>query len=565
MENQQINQQILKSATIFNRALHKAESALKKNNLNSALAWAEIGAHFAFVRHPGFYTSAPLEKLLLQIAQKIDVQPNHPLANLLESQTKNHDKTRFLHVLTEAYESGGHSRFITRWIRNTSENSIHSLITTSGNGILPVSLSSAIEDSGGWHNSLSEMSSSLVERSLLLRQLAKSWADIIVLFTHPFDPLPTAAFGIEGGPPIIFCNHADHVFWLGVSISDVIAEYHVTGSLLSAKRRGIVDSKLLPIPLAKAAMKFRDDATRGKLGLKNDELLLLTVGRDEKFLPFDNIDFLDVMVKIVKKHPKLKLIAVGPEDAGRWKEASDIVEGKIKAVGTLDRGILDMLYYAADLYVESFPCGSGTALLEAGMHAVPVIGLHLEQIPHISGEDDVSFENLKVHTYSVSDLIKSLEYMIEYPDASRQKALLIKENIENFHCQPGWNWYLDKVIKALPDHHQIRTCKSIDAQTDYADIYLAYVDSEKLSNELLEHSFSRLIRVYSKYLKRSETVQEQTKYFLNALPKVRNSQKAREYLYNFREFINSAFARQKATKSNSKTKRGKKLEFRKYC
>lgn len=226
------------------------------------------------------------------------------------------------------------------------------------------------------------------------------------------------------------------------------------------------------------------------------------------------------------------------------------MEGRIKALGTIDRCALDSLYYAADLYVESFPCGSGTALLEAGIHAVPSLGLHLEQLPHISGKDDAAFENLKVHVYSISDFVKSLENMIEYPYPSRLKALLVKENIENSHCPPGWNIYLNKILKSLPPQHQIRTCRSINAQTDYADIYLAYVDSEMLSNELLEHSFSRLVRVYSKHLSRSEAVQEQTKCFLDALPKVGNVQKAREYLYNFREFMYSAFAGEQALKSN---------------
>lgn len=541
MENHQPSEQILQNAEIFNRSLHKVKAAVAKNNLDSALAWAQITAHFAFIRHPGFYSSAPLEDLLLQVAQKIENKTNQPPVTLPESQKKDDNKLRFLYVITEGYETGGHSQFIAQWIKNTSKTSVHSLIETADSKIIPEILTSAITASGGWYKSLSTLSSSLAERSLILRQLARGWADVIVLFTHPFDPIPTAAFGIEGGPPIIFCNHADHAFWLGISISDVIANYHVTGGLLGAKRRGILDFKLLPIPLSRPELKIRDEVARNKLGLRYDEIMLLTVGRDEKFLPFENYNFLDVMIKFIKKHSKLKLFAVGPSNKGRWKEASDQTDGRISALGLIDRCSLESFYNAADLYVVSFPCGSGTALLEAGLHNIPSVCLRLEMLPHICGADDVAFENSKVHVDSAIEFISSLEYMIEHPYSCSLKALEVKENIENSHCTPGWNSYLIEILKSLPATHQIRSCKSIDAPTDCSDEYLVYVDAEMLSNELTEHSFSRLVRVYSKHLSRSEVVQEQAKCFLGALPKVGNVQKAKEYLYNFREFLFSSF------------------------
>jgi hypothetical protein len=538
-----VNQQILESERIFKKAVERADIAFRRGDLNSVVAWAKIAAHFAFVRHPGFYTDSTLENLLLNVAQKLEKESSSLNTNfLLKTKPKDYSKMRFLHVITESYGTGGHSSFIARWIKNSSDSSVHSLVMTAAhNGSLTSMLSSSVTQSGGWYCSLSEVSQNLLEQALFLRQLARNWADVVVLFIHPFDPLPTVAFGINGGPPIIFCNHADHAFWLGSSVADVMADYHSSGGLLSAKRRGTFGSKVLPIPLPKTKPTIRNTVVRKELGLRDDDVMLLTIARDEKFLPFGNYDFLEVLVRTLKRHPKAKLFAVGPIHQGRWEKASALVDGRIKALGALDRSVLETYYDAADLYVGSFPCGSGTALLEAGIHDIPLVGLHIKELPHLSGGDDVAFQKLSVHASSINEFTELLEFMINDCYSCRQKAMLVKENIEREHCSPGWNAYLDDVLQSLPSQHSVRKPKPIGSQTDYADVYFSQIDSEMLSNELPEHSFGRLVRVYARHLPKTEVVNAQAKSFIEALPKVDSLKKWKEYLYNLREFLNSAF------------------------
>ncbi len=539
MDLNSATQQLKANERFFNKAVGKAEFAFRRGDLNSVVAWTQIAAHFAFVRHPGFYTSPKLENLLLNVSRRI-----RPTQKLLKSipqiDINNNGKIRFLHIITETYASGGHSPFIARWINNTNRESIHSLVATSYKGQLPEILDSRIRESGGWYISLPSLSRNLLERALILRQLTQNWADIVVLFIHPFDPLPIVSFGVKGGPPIIFSNHADHVFWLGVSIADVVADYHSSGSMLCAKRRGIKGSKILPIPLLKNGCSYTDSLSRDKLGLKKDEVILVTVGRDEKFFPFRGYDFLETMIKILKKHPKAKLFAVGPSQQGRWEKASEAVNGRISALGTIDRPLLRTYYEAADLYVTSFPCGSGTAMLEAGMYGIPIVGLHVKELPHVSEGDDVAFKKASVHFSSVPEFIQALESRIRDCYAYRQKAFPIKENIEREHCSPGWNTYLNELLQSLPSQHNVRKPRAVNSPTDYSDIYLAYLGSQMLCNELIEHTFCRLIRVYSKYLHKGEILKEQTTSLLYALPKVNSLFKGKEYLYNFREFLRSA-------------------------
>ncbi len=539
LETNDYKQTILQTQKLFNRALHKAEETFRKGKLNSAIAWAQTATHFASVRHPGFYVSSELENLLLELAEEISQPQLKTPAEYAFKTKQNSGKMHYLHVVTEVYSGGGHSAFITRWIENTKGNTIHSLVVTNSSNQVPDELSEAIEESGGWHFSLPDMTQTFVERALFMRQLADSWADLIVLTIHPFDVMPTVAFGVESGPPVLFCNHADHQFWVGASIIDVPVDYHASGGIVSIKRRGIADSKILPIPLIGESNGFHDvKKTRKNLGLKDDEVMLLTVARDEKFLPYGGVNFFDIITKFLKQNPTVKLFAVGPKPEGRWVETSALAEGRVKALGPMDRQRLDEFFDAADVYVSSFPCGSVTALLEAGMHGVPLVGLQNREMPHLTGQDDVAFEGMPVHAASVDELYDSLEQLTKNQSYRKERSISVKEHIENTHCPPAWNGYLEEVLQFLPSQHKIRELPNQSGELDYSDYYLAYLNSKMLSDELVEHTFARLIRVvYSKQLSRADCFNFQARAFCEALPKIKSKNKAKEYLYNFREFL----------------------------
>ncbi len=538
------NPQIAENQRIFKKAQEKASNALSKNDLNSAIAWSKIAAHFAFLRHPGVYMSPELENLLLEVARRIEQEPPDVSgAFYLKTKPKNFGKMRFLHVLTESYSTGGHSPFVARWIRNTLDSSVHSVIATAQTGELADILRDAVGISGGYYCSLSELSGSLVEQALLLRLLAQNWADTIVLLTHPFDPIPCAAFGVNGGPPVIYCNHADHAFWLGRSIADITVNYHSSAQELNARRRGIPDSKLLPIPLSKNSPPPQNQWLRHELGFCEQDVVLLSVGRPEKFYPFGGYDFLGEIVEFLTSHPDVKLVVAGPEFVDRWRSASAEVQGRIRALGTVSREELEKYYSAADVYVASFPCGSGTSMLEAAMHNLPVIGLHLSELPHLSLEDDVGFSNLGVHKSSIKDFLEALDLAVQNCRSSSQRiqAGLIKENVERAHCSPGWNSYLDAVLQSLPSQHTVHPPPLLKEETDYTDIYWEHLSSQMLSNELPQHSFSRLVRVYGRHLSKGDMLAPQAESLMSAFTKIDNFKRTRQFFMDFKEFVSSAF------------------------
>jgi len=448
---------------------------------------------------------------------------------------------RFLHVVTEGYPTGGHSLFVARWITNTFETSVHSLIATAQNGAIPALLRDAVDASGGWVMSLSELSPDLVEQALLLRLLAQDWADVIVLSIHPFDPLPTVAFGVSSGPPVVYCNHADHAFWLGASVADIVFDYHDAGCEICRKHRGTGASKILPIPLEKSRSEQTKDDARAELGFK-DEVVLLTVGREEKYYPYNGFDFVEVMGSFLKNRPNVKLVAAGPQSVGRWRVASEASGGKIEALGQIERNELEKYYVAADVYVPSFPCGSGTALLEAALHNLPIVGLHIDQLPNFSLEDDVGFSKLKVHQPTLDGFMSALEAAVGNSKLRLEKALLVKENVEREHCPPGWNRYLNDALQALPSQHKVHTPKAVDTAPDNVDVYWENISAQMMGNELAEHTYSRLLRVYGKYLSKAEVLGGQAMSLLSASLQVDSFKRTRQFFSSVKESVDSVFA-----------------------
>lgn len=144
----------------FERTVVKAKKALSSGNLLSAVVWAQIGAHFARRRHPGFYTSMVLESLLLEVANRVDSRTvTLPMGPWVRSKYNNMGKAHVLHVMTSPYRSGGPRPIVEAWIRNTADTAVHSLLTTTQLGTLPDGLASSIGATGGWYRPLAALSS----------------------------------------------------------------------------------------------------------------------------------------------------------------------------------------------------------------------------------------------------------------------------------------------------------------------------------------------------------------------------------------------------------------------
>lgn len=350
----------------FRRLETVAEDRLARGKYEDAAAYVQIAADYAWHNHPGLFASPRLEQVLGAVARAS--------VPLNRDGRGTHPPRRVLHVLTEAYALGGHTRLTWRWIQLDDARTHSVVLTRSPREIVPRALEEAVGSRGGTLRAL-DAGDGIVARARRLRELAREF-DAVVLNVHPFDAIPTIALADRRhGPSVVMVNHADHVFWLGAGGADVVACIRDSGLALATQRRSLDPWRcmLLPIPLEQPTRGRSRAAAKAALGLAEETTVLLTVAQEYKYRPAEGAGFLDLIMPVLEEHPGAVLIAVGPEAARDWRAAGEQTRGRVRAVGPSDDPT--PFYEAADVYIDSYPIASITSLLEAASFGVPVVGL----------------------------------------------------------------------------------------------------------------------------------------------------------------------------------------------
>ncbi len=427
----------------FERLIGLSSSLLIEGYFEGAAQVAQLAASYAWHRHTGFYSSPALEEILAAVATaRIGGNcgtRSAPAGNV----------NRVLHVLTAAYGVGGHTRFAARWMELDSTRSHSVALTRQTTSPVPNDLKAAVASRHGEIHRLDATTATLIDRADALRALAPQF-DVVVLHIHPDDAAPVLAFDHrDGSPLVLFINHADHVFWLGVNSADVYINFRETGQSLARRRRGLSDSQMtiLPIPIASPEPEMTREEARRALGL-GDHVLILTIGASYKYQPLAGKGFLDYVAPILATHPEAVLLAIGPDPVGRWREEERRSGGQIRALGT--RSDLPNLFAAADVYIDSFPFGSVTATLEAGAHGLPV--LEFRSLPagsEILGSDSPGLAPMIV-TRRESDLAAELTRLIGDQGLRNRIGQELKAAIHGAHSDGGWKATLEEIYGRAP-------------------------------------------------------------------------------------------------------------------
>jgi glycosyltransferase involved in cell wall biosynthesis len=355
---------------------------------------------------------------------------------------------RVLHVVTEAHSVGGHTRLVWRWIQRDAAR-VHSVVVTGGRSAVPAPLAEAAARSGGtvWQLA-NEVRGRALARAGHLRRLAARF-DAVVLHVHPSDAVAMLAFapGSER-PPVVFVNHADHVFWLGAAVADLYAHIRPSGLRLAVGRRGVAEgrSAVVPVPVDTASRTLSRAGAKRALGLEERDTVLLTVANAFKFDPVGGVGFLDLVAPVVASRRRVVLLAVGPSDAGAWREAGDRSGGRIRALGV--RSDLSVLHQAADVYIDSYPIGSLTSFLEAGTFGTPLVRLCPEPGWEVLCSDDPGRDTpVAVSPASAAQFGDELSRLLD--DAQRREALgaAARDAIEAAHGPGPWQEALEAVYQ----------------------------------------------------------------------------------------------------------------------
>lgn len=403
---------IRRNHAVFERMVGRAAAAAGRGKRDKAIAWASVASAFATHHVTGLLVSPRLEGILDIIGAGLMQRPRaRPAAT-----------RRVLHVLSRASEIGGHGRLVRSWIGADCDS--RSSVVLTDQAACPHHLVAAATATGGTATAL-DGARPLIERAVALRHLAAQH-DIVVLSQHAHDVIPLTALSFPARPPVILSNHADHSFWVGARVTDVVADLRPAGSALTAARRSIPASFSVQVPVPpglerpEAADGHR---ARARLGIPADAVLLLTVADVHKYRDASP-HMAALLGDVLATCPNVFAVAVGPGDDLPWQWQRQHFAPRLIVLSPTPG--LDDLRAAADVYVDSYPIGSLTSLLDSAVLGTPVVSLQpLERAPALKVDLPIMEAAHVVHTPDA--LVAELTRLAGSAELRRQSGSRIRD------------------------------------------------------------------------------------------------------------------------------------------
>jgi hypothetical protein len=438
--------------------LDSGDACILRGELDQGLKCNHLAAR-VLARQNRDLSSPRIESNLQLLAKVLPERQKPPVVPPVDGA----EQEMWLHVFSEALPYGGHTAMAIRWMKDDLSRRSHSVALLSQLSPVPDELLRAVRERGG-NVYTADPKGSFLARATWLRQLAHESASFVVLHIAPDDVMAGVAFGSDGGPPVLLVNHAAHIFWNGACFVDLVV--NCRGSKLEESwtriHRGIPRCATIPIPLLepadlnseRAADLNKKNQAKESIGLPKDSVVILTVGDSHKYTPLGSLDFVKVCEDILNEVPEALIVAVGPIEDRRWRTARDRLGSRLRAFGRQPRSQVPAFHQAADIYIEGFPFGSTTALLEAGLHGIPVV-LAPVQCPPPYASDGVALDEVLERPNSIEEY-KSRVVLLSRDSAERAySGGRIFEAVKRHHTGSGWRQYVENAISQLPETHSI--------------------------------------------------------------------------------------------------------------
>jgi hypothetical protein len=422
----------------FSEPVDAAERLLSAGRLDEAAMCISVAAGIAARVHCGVFTNSRLERMLHDLsAATADKAP--PLTGPKSA----NGVRRVLHVATETSFVGGLTRMIGRWSAADATRT-NSLLLTRQHGAVPTALTEAIETSGGELHRLNTTNGTALDWVRRLRIIARDY-DLVVLHIHCEDVIPLIAFARpETVPPVLFLNHADHLFWLGSSVGRAVINLRDAASDITIDRRGVAPERslLLPTIVDKVQRRRSREEARKALNLPQDGVLMVSVARTPKYKTIHGTTFADRHVELLKRHPAAYLVVVGAGAALDWKPAQDAVAGRI--IPLPEHPDPSTYFEAADIYVDSYPFVSSTSLMEAAGYGLPLVSLFTApDEARIVGINHVGLVGPTLVATTAKEYEDTLTRLITEPSFREHMADAALNGVINTHQPAAWLGWLE--------------------------------------------------------------------------------------------------------------------------
>lgn len=340
---------------------------LHASTLNDALTFARLYARLHWDNISGFFSDEDLEQALFE----------HWKNKLPGARLPKMPPVDFLHVVTQVYDGGGHSRLLRQLVAGLNKEGSQGILFA-GKG--------PKDKAAGLPDCRSVLQGSPAQRLADLVHIAAQ-AKTVILHHHPDDIVVAMAARLlrEQGSRVLFVNHADHVFGFGPGAADVTLDICMTGTRTTRDRRSALSQSFMGIPVVQPGqMPQPHEAPRSGA--------IVSMGGPGKFKPFPGLSFPDFLSSLLRQVPN-DVILIGPSDKDPWwAEVCAAFPGRISLRGPLPPSEVEPILQKAACYVDSFPLDGGTAYPQAAFQGLPCFGPNSQAAPGVSPADALRFD-----------------------------------------------------------------------------------------------------------------------------------------------------------------------------
>jgi hypothetical protein len=404
-----------------------------------AAALAQAAAEYAWFNHTGWFTSPDLERIIRKLGR--DALPRTRVGRRA---------TRTIHVVTQMYQTGGSTQALASWTDELSDRAHEIVVTRQRTASIPEKVTQRLSERVRLTR-LDTRPGSLLSRAARLRDLARS-ADLVLVHAHPYDVVPALAFADRAGlPPVVYVDHADHVFWLGVTAVDHVMHMRHSGQRLALQRRGLPVERSLVLnrPLVVRGRTIAREAAKAEWGICGDEVLVVTAADASKFHCVDGPSLADLVEPAIHASPEMRWRIAGPSpDEEPWAGIARRTSGRAQAVGRLDQ--MHVLHQAADIYLDSYPFASLTSLLESGAYENPVVTFrgHPDTCA-VYGADSPGVDEHMFRPSTAEELQRVLCALASDQALREQRGTATARAVTDGHTGDGWRRSIETMY-ALP-------------------------------------------------------------------------------------------------------------------
>lgn len=330
----------------------------EQSSLGKAIHMARFLGEVLWKNATGHYQLADLEcELIERIEPTIRLAPSVKLC-------------RFGHVLTKAYDTGGHTRLVERLVMSDALQESAVVVTEACEPEARKRLARAKHGL----KMLSNVASGNDRIASLVAVFSRF--EVLILYVHPHDIESVVAAGIARkrvGLRVLFFNHADHVFSYGYGVADRVLEISHFGWAKRGVRHTLDRSLFVGIPLT-----LLQDRPDRPIVPGQQQGFIAAAGTAYKFRPAMNCSFPAFVHAVCKKSDcHFEIVGVNRWHDWWWWPVMWSHKARVGVHARLDVEKYRAFISGSAAFVDSFPMVGGTAFVEVMALGIPCFGVLL--------------------------------------------------------------------------------------------------------------------------------------------------------------------------------------------